>query len=282
MDINENMICPVCKAKLFTDEVAVCPECGAPHHKKCFLGLGHCYYESKHGTAEQWQPPKIEPPKATEQTSSDNSGKRTVPPQGAFNGTNNRNTTAENPFFKANGIDKDELIDGERTEDIAKFVGYNALRYINVFRKMSHLGKKTSWNWVSFLVPEYWLISRKCYIPSILIGFYSVLLRVFSSIAVVNPSVQRLIQTGVMDTSVQNVVMILFAGSVISLILRVFLGLFGDYIYKKKVYSTIKEMKSNGTTSEMDYMQKGGVNLMLPMLLYFGIYAVSLIIVSFI
>ena len=34
MNINEDMLCPVCQAKLFTDEVAFCPECGAPC--KCY------------------------------------------------------------------------------------------------------------------------------------------------------------------------------------------------------------------------------------------------------
>ena len=77
MNINEDMLCPVCQAKLFTDEVAFCPECGAPHHKKCFLGLGHCFYADKHGTSEQWQPPKIEPPKATN-TDNSNVNQNTV------------------------------------------------------------------------------------------------------------------------------------------------------------------------------------------------------------
>ena len=33
------------------------------------------------------------------------------------------------------------------------------------------------------------------------------------------------------------------------------MGLFGDFIYKKKVYSTIKQMHEEGSMSDMDFMQ---------------------------
>ena len=38
--------CPVCN-KTFQDgdDVVVCPECGAPHHRECYEQNGHCFYE---------------------------------------------------------------------------------------------------------------------------------------------------------------------------------------------------------------------------------------------
>lgn len=288
MKIDENMLCPVCKAKLFTDEVAFCPDCGAPHHKNCYLQLGHCAYADKHGTPEQWQPPKIEAPKASEHRENNNSQPEQNPNQnGGFNvpfGTefNGSRRTAENPFFAANGIDKDENIGGESAENIAKFVGYNALRYINIFRKMAALRKKINWNWIAFLVPEYWLISRKCYFQSALVAIYSLFYSIFYSLGTANEAVRQFMATGIMNEEVLRVTGMLFIGSCLSLVIRIFMGMFGDYIYKKKVYSTIGEMKKEGRITEIDFMQKGGVNLMLPMLLFFVINLVSLIIMSFI
>lgn len=290
MDINENMLCPVCKAKLFTDEVAFCPDCGAPHHKSCYLQLGHCAYADKHGTPEQWQPPKIEPPKATEpieQSNRQNDDKQNINENNVFNTQfqgefNNSRVRQENPFFSSNGIDRNEDIDGESAENIAKFVGYNALRYINIFRKMAALKRKINWNWVAFLVPEYWLISRKCYYPSVLVALYSVLYSIFYALGTANIAVQNFMATGIATDEVLKIVGVLFIGSSVSLAIRIFIGMFGDYIYKKKVYSTIGEMKKEGKTSEIDFMQKGGVNLMLPMLLFFAINLISLIIMSFI
>ena len=41
--------CPVCDKRFeSSDDIVVCPECGAPHHRDCYDGLGHCFYEDKH------------------------------------------------------------------------------------------------------------------------------------------------------------------------------------------------------------------------------------------
>lgn len=49
--------CPVCgKAFAQGDDVVVCPECGAPHHRSCYHTLGHCAHEDKHSAGEAWSP----------------------------------------------------------------------------------------------------------------------------------------------------------------------------------------------------------------------------------
>lgn len=41
--------CPVCNEQFKPgDDVVVCPECGAPHHRECYENTGHCHYEDKH------------------------------------------------------------------------------------------------------------------------------------------------------------------------------------------------------------------------------------------
>ncbi|MBP0990876.1 MAG: DUF2628 domain-containing protein, partial [Oscillospiraceae bacterium] len=38
--------CPACKETFKDgDDIVVCPDCGAPHHRKCFLETGSCRYE---------------------------------------------------------------------------------------------------------------------------------------------------------------------------------------------------------------------------------------------
>ena len=47
----ERLKCSVCHAYLFDDDDTVyCPVCGAPHHRECYNGLGHCAFEEAHGT----------------------------------------------------------------------------------------------------------------------------------------------------------------------------------------------------------------------------------------
>ncbi len=41
--------CPVCKQSFKNgDDVVVCPECGAPHHRECYEESGHCFFEDRH------------------------------------------------------------------------------------------------------------------------------------------------------------------------------------------------------------------------------------------
>lgn len=49
--------CPVCQQPFTeTDDIVVCPECGAPYHRACYHKQGGCVYESKHGTGFEWKP----------------------------------------------------------------------------------------------------------------------------------------------------------------------------------------------------------------------------------
>ena len=41
--------CPVCDKQFKKgDDVVVCPECGAPHHRECYEKEGHCHFADKH------------------------------------------------------------------------------------------------------------------------------------------------------------------------------------------------------------------------------------------
>ena len=46
----KNKQCPVCK-NLFkdSDDIVVCPDCGAPYHRECYNETKKCIYEDKHG-----------------------------------------------------------------------------------------------------------------------------------------------------------------------------------------------------------------------------------------
>ena len=47
------ILCEHCK-KAFTndDDIVVCPVCGAPHHRECYVQNGNCANADKHGTNE--------------------------------------------------------------------------------------------------------------------------------------------------------------------------------------------------------------------------------------
>lgn len=49
--------CPYCK-KNFTesDDIVVCPECGTPHHRDCYMEHSACANEAKHSENFEWKP----------------------------------------------------------------------------------------------------------------------------------------------------------------------------------------------------------------------------------
>lgn len=271
MDINlEKENCPICKAKLFTDEVAYCPECGTPHHKKCFLELGHCYYEEKHSEMKQSDVEKIPHPKE----------KRSSQPEQPVSENTQKTDEKANFFFRSNGIDPDEKIDGAEIKYIAPYVGYNALRYIRKFKSFVATGTKASWNWVAFFFTEYWLISRKMYIPAIIKSFLTALITICTNIIGID-NVYAFAETGDFSLLNDSMFVWLIILEIISVIYQVLFAIFGDYYYKNKVVSDIAELKKNPSLNEMDYMKAGGVNIILPIILYVSIELFVILLVSF-
>ena len=50
--------CPVCeKPMLEDDDIVVCPECGAPYHRACYMEKGSCIFTELHEKGENWMPP---------------------------------------------------------------------------------------------------------------------------------------------------------------------------------------------------------------------------------
>ena len=57
--------CSVCGKPLTdTDDIVVCPDCGAPYHRACYEKQGACVYAGKHGAGFEWTPPRLGPARA--------------------------------------------------------------------------------------------------------------------------------------------------------------------------------------------------------------------------
>lgn len=51
----ENKLCPICRAPFTNDaDIVVCPICGTPHHRSCYLAKGHCGVEEYHAQGFSW------------------------------------------------------------------------------------------------------------------------------------------------------------------------------------------------------------------------------------
>ena len=288
----KNICCSVCHAYLFEeDDVVYCPVCGAPHHRECYNSIGHCALEELHGTEQQYDIVKHKTEEANQneqpqQEKTKDDYRRQEPPfKSSF-----ENTVY---FDLLGGVPKDYQIDDGITANEAKnFVISNTMRYIPKFAKLSK-HNKISWNFMAFLFPCGWFLSRKMYKNGIIAGFLSIISTLFSL-----PLNNALVNLGVMDSvsyydmtqrlmdNLPNIgsgiIFAAFIGMWISLAISIICGLFGDYLYKVHTVNTINQIKSESVDLENDYRKKGGVSLILFIIGTMAVQYIPSIIATFI
>lgn len=304
MSLNvEGCSCARCKAYLFSeDDVVYCPECGAPHHRECFSALGHCALESLHGTPEQYSrekeleaKEKIAEKERNAQKQEDfnreEEGTKTCRMCGEKYDINEKrcpNCSAPDfggfqgfeAFDFLGGVPADYVIDENVTaNDTKKFVLTNTHRFIPKFATLNKKNK-VSWNWMAFLFPCGWLLSRKMYKNGIIAGILSIISSLLSiplSLAVYNlgigkeltyPEMVRTLYEALPQIGM-TVVIAAMIGLFLDIAIRLFFGLFSDYNYKEYVVESIKKIKAESTDIESDYRKKGGANLLLFVLGFF-------------
>ena len=159
--------CPICGID-FTDDddVVVCPECGTPHHRECWIKTGHCANEVLHGTEDSlectYKKASSETEVIPEIVTENNSGEYNSEPRPnnpfdvgfGFNNQNENNQEAPRPTFNING--KPGVL-----YEIA--LRKNQKYYIPRFIVMDKGVKGTGWNFVAFLFPFAWSLYRKMY-----------------------------------------------------------------------------------------------------------------------
>ncbi len=196
--------CPVCDKRFENgDDVVVCPECGAPHHRECFENNGKCFYEDRHAPgfsfenadkadgdndeSESDSPDLVICPKckaSNEKTSFYcgtcgyplNSEDRTNQQYSqANNGRNSAQGTpfgfgsAGNPAFDPLvGLDsEEEIADNVKVGEAAKFIGKSTPYYLMVFNRIKKFGSG-KFNFSAFLFSGAYFIYRKMYVPGII------------------------------------------------------------------------------------------------------------------
>lgn len=293
---NKGLSCARCKAYLFDeDDVVYCPVCGAPHHRECYNALGKCALEELHGTEQEYSKEKerealqkasetAEQQKEFKDAESENipgyttcgmcgekypSDYRSCKKCGAPNVANMNGFIG---FDFLGGIPKDYKIDENVTADEAKrFVVANTHRYIPKFATLNKT-KKTSWNWLAFLFPGGWMLSRKMFKSGIITCFLSVL-----STLLTYPLNLTLYQLGVSSSTnsaefisslyeamPQISVWILILGMLgflSDIIIRIVSAMFGDYMYKKYTVAQITEIKKGSDDIDASFRKKGGVSI---------------------
>lgn len=295
MSLNtEGVSCVRCHAYLFPeDDIVYCPVCGAPHHRECYNQLGHCALEEFHGTDRQYDKVKA---REAEQSAAEmpNTGENAeglitcqmchekydfalnaCPKCGAPNIAKAGGSFVNFDFLGGVPADYD-IGDGITADEAKRFVAANTPRYIPKFAVLN-AKNKLSWNWLAFLFPCGWMLSRKMYKNGVIAGlltvisslFYLPFMNAINNLGTTPGETQAQIMQSIYEHLPKMgaaVIAALLAGFVLNIAVRILSALFGDYLYKQYAISSIKTIRAESEDMDYDYRKKGGVNIFLFLL----------------
>ena len=285
----KNKQCQICQSYLFEgeDDIVVCPECGAPHHRDCWQTVGKCGLEHLHGTAEQYNPAaetSNEDADANEQTKTckkcgktiENPNSHFCPHCGQpFEGIPHIFTMGGMPIMldPLGGIHPKTEIEGIKAKTMGEFVGMSPNRFIPRFVRMSK-DSKTSWNWAAFLFPSAWSFSKKMDVA----GIMYLILAVASKLCFMpfNMQVNQLGDTSNMtyqaiaDLVAANIgnfsamsMLLCFIGSLLFFIPRIYCGMRGEWTYRNHCIDRIKKIEKGEIGQDLEreeaFIKYGGV-----------------------
>ena len=295
MSLNtEGVSCVRCHAYLFPeDDIVYCPVCGAPHHRECYNQLGHCALEEFHGTDRQYDQVKA---REAEQNAAEKPiigenaeglitcqmchekydfALNACPKCGAPNIAKAGGSFVNFDFLGGVPADYD-IGDGITADEAKRFVAANTPRYIPKFAVLN-AKNKLSWNWLAFLFPCGWMLSRKMYKNGAIAGLLTVISSLFylpfmnavNNLGTAPGETQAQLMQNIyshlpeMGTAV---IAALLVGFVLNIAVRFLSALFGDYLYKQYAIASIKTIRAESEDMDYDYRKKGGVNIFLFLL----------------
>ncbi len=295
MSLNtEGVSCVRCHAYLFPeDDIVYCPVCGAPHHRECYNQLGHCALEEFHGTDRQYDKVKAreEEQAAAEMPNTGENAEGLItcqmchekydfalnacPKCGAPNIAKAGGSFVNFDFLGGVPADYD-IGDGITADEAKRFVAANTPRYIPKFAVLN-AKNKLSWNWLAFLFPCGWMLSRKMYKNGVVAGlltvisslFYLPFMNAINNLGTTPGETQAQIMQSIYEHLPKMgaaVIAALLAGFVLNIAVRILSALFGDYLYKQYAISSIKTIRAESEDMDYDYRKKGGVNIFLFLL----------------
>ena len=185
------LICPVCnKAFSEDDNVVVCPSCGTPHHRECYMSLGRCaniswHNENKVYDAEE-ERAKLEGEKSREEREKREEDRKNAPnvvcarcgfendSQALFcsrcgfpvsNSVNNANPQGQFsgvfPPFEA--VSSEDETDGIKNWKLFAIIRENQFRIFSNFRALSKGKRNISFNFSALLFGPLYYFYRKMY-----------------------------------------------------------------------------------------------------------------------
>lgn len=219
----KNYTCPVCDERFKDgDDVVVCPECGAPHHRDCYEQTGHCYYENRHSDDFSFEEIKKENQSGADNKDEEdwvcpncgyknernaffcigcgkplNAPRENVSSQSAQSGAQNTQQGKTTPPFgfgasyvatdPLGGLNsEEEIADNVTAGEMAKFVGKNTTYFSIVFSRIRKINR-SRFSFSAFIFSGGYFLYRKMYFLGTVIALAMIALNVLSTYIMITP-----------------------------------------------------------------------------------------------
>lgn len=271
-----------------SDDIVVCPECGTPHHRKCYRINGECVNTVRHEAKFNWNT---------------HNRRNTVKNEGSDDETETRNPEINTDKVQAMAIPnllernlrildrKDKY--GCSLREILYFVSKNSLYYMPVFARIRNLGKSVSFNLICFIFPQIYFANRKMWFWAVLTSIISVILMIPLMISVLVG--ESAYGSDFLPQSTCNIInqnadlinSLMEICSTADLIMRILLCLFGNRLYYNFALKSVRRIKkvSGEDITARQLGNAGGtktINILLILLIMFALNLCTMMILQFI
>ncbi|MEG1125309.1 MAG: RING finger protein [Oscillospiraceae bacterium] len=248
--------CSVCGKPLSeTDDIVVCPECGAPYHRACYAETGVCVHEDKHAHGFEYARPNAAKQSVlvcsgcNTKNSSDNIFcENCGQPLHAGKEPMQQNIVPDSPpgYLGMPVINPNEEIDGVPAGDWNQYIGSSAPYYLYQFKHMDMLKRKTSICWSAVLFGPLYFFYRKMWAWGTATALAMIALNVPSFLYLM----QKAGVTFTLGISAEFLVGASYFASILASVLSIGCGIFAIYLYRKQAGKKLRALRARITNSE--------------------------------
>lgn len=309
----QDVNCPICNEPLENGEVVViCPDCGAPYHKRCVEKEGRCIFTDLHAQGKSWEAPKKEEKYASDepkrctrcgtmnpmdglfcevcgtplnrpesQQQRPNMGQNYGQP-GGFGGPQRPfQQMAYDPFNTPfGGVNPDEVIDDIPVKDWAIYVGQNTQYFIPKFKLMSEKRRLPFFNFAAMFFNWIYFLYRKMYLWGVLLFVVLFALEVPALLLQFDNLREVMTPGSTPMFASEGLYNVANACSIFRMLIMLSCGFFTNYLYKYHCMNKIKQIRQQ-EPNHNQYVEKltqsGSVSRKLIMVLVIVYFAVSMI-----
>ena len=267
MFIYEGVNCPYCGRPLTEkDDIAVCPECGTPHHRDCYREHGECANTSLHSDTFEWKRPEPERPQndteyvctrcgahiSREDAVCPNCGEpvpQLLPRSEAGASPDDgrqesgRSYTPEGNIY---GFGPSDTIDGVTLRDLSEYLKNPS--YIIAICRQQLSGRKIVFSLPALFSPSLFFLYNKVWGEGLLAMFLSMLLSIPDGMVIY----YRMTSSTLFGIPLTTWDSLSSACSIISILVNLFFAFFGMEILKRNAVKKIKKIRSM-SRNEQEY-----------------------------